>query len=293
MVNMTLEGHPVRVAPPALDAGLINTFLKIGLKRRESVAAADEATLRCGFCGAMSACRDGQGRWCVSSGWRTFYISDVHFPVELVYLVEKGGIPATVSIAWARFSEIQFRVSAGGARAMRGAEVTRRISRSEVPELPDRVIAATVLALQFRLITRDCRIRRARIQTIWCSALHHEFGAFFRVAGGDLVERRLQIFHYYGGHYYGWHYCGGKGGGHYCGGHYCGGHCYGGKGGGPGKLPVSSRLSLRSQATSRRGVLGVPVAAARRSAGSGLSPSVRRCNRSASKAVGWCPWSPP
>jgi predicted nucleic acid-binding protein len=40
-------------------------------------------------------------------------------------------------------------------------------THSEVPDLPDRVVAATAIALQALLISRDGRIRASRVQTIW------------------------------------------------------------------------------------------------------------------------------
>jgi PIN domain nuclease of toxin-antitoxin system len=42
-----------------------------------------------------------------------------------------------------------------------------RIPRDQVPDMPDRIIAATALALNLPLVTRDHRIRAASIQTIW------------------------------------------------------------------------------------------------------------------------------
>lgn len=43
----------------------------------------------------------------------------------------------------------------------------RRIPRNQLPDMPDRMIAATALHLGLPLITIDARIRRANIQTIW------------------------------------------------------------------------------------------------------------------------------
>lgn len=43
----------------------------------------------------------------------------------------------------------------------------REINRSAVPELPDRIIAATARALDLPLITRDEKIRASTIKTIW------------------------------------------------------------------------------------------------------------------------------
>jgi PIN domain nuclease of toxin-antitoxin system len=41
------------------------------------------------------------------------------------------------------------------------------ISRHQVPDLPDRIIAATGLHYRVPLVTRDARIRSCGVNTIW------------------------------------------------------------------------------------------------------------------------------
>jgi PIN domain nuclease of toxin-antitoxin system len=41
------------------------------------------------------------------------------------------------------------------------------IPRSDVPDMPDRIIAATALQLNVPLISRDGQIRSSSVQTIW------------------------------------------------------------------------------------------------------------------------------
>jgi predicted nucleic acid-binding protein len=41
------------------------------------------------------------------------------------------------------------------------------VSRNDVPDMPDRIVAATALALQLPLVSRDARIRASQVQTIW------------------------------------------------------------------------------------------------------------------------------
>ncbi len=41
------------------------------------------------------------------------------------------------------------------------------VSRLDIPDLPDRVIAATALHYAVPLVTRDRAIRAARVETIW------------------------------------------------------------------------------------------------------------------------------
>ena len=41
------------------------------------------------------------------------------------------------------------------------------VTREEVPDLPDRIVAATGIYLQVPVISRDGRIRASRVATIW------------------------------------------------------------------------------------------------------------------------------
>ncbi len=43
----------------------------------------------------------------------------------------------------------------------------QEISRASIPDMPDRIIAATAMALDVPLITRDHKIRVSTVQTIW------------------------------------------------------------------------------------------------------------------------------
>ena len=87
--------------------------------------------------------------------------------VEMTYLVEKKRI---VDEAWPLLE----RVLAEDHSPFQPIELTleiaravRRIPRSAVPDLPDRVIAATALAMGLPLVTRDGKIRASGIETIW------------------------------------------------------------------------------------------------------------------------------
>ncbi len=94
------------------------------------------------------------------------YISAVS-QVEVVYLVERGRIAAD---AFERFIRALgqdspafkiFPLDYGVASALRS------IPRDVVPDMPDRIIAATALHLDLPLVTRDRRLQAAGIQTIW------------------------------------------------------------------------------------------------------------------------------
>jgi PIN domain nuclease of toxin-antitoxin system len=107
----------------------------------------------------------GEIRGALSAG-RPIYVPSISL-VELVYLVEKGRIPAAAA---ARVVQVLRDPASGFQLApldLQIAEATRQVPRNDVPDLPDRVIAATALALDLPLVTRDGKIRAANIQTVW------------------------------------------------------------------------------------------------------------------------------
>lgn len=86
---------------------------------------------------------------------------------EIVYLVEKGRIDnlafervvQTIEQVNATLVEIPF------SRTI--AEAMRQIGRTQVPELPDRIVTATAFYLGVPVISRDHKIRSSLIPTIW------------------------------------------------------------------------------------------------------------------------------
>jgi PIN domain nuclease of toxin-antitoxin system len=49
----------------------------------------------------------------------------------------------------------------------RVVDALESIPRSEVADLPDRIIAATAVALNLPLVSRDRKIRASMVTTIW------------------------------------------------------------------------------------------------------------------------------
>ncbi len=87
--------------------------------------------------------------------------------VEMIYLTEKNRIPAhaleKLVAELKTSSSVLSVVSLDQTLALSVGD----INRSEIPELPDRIIAGTALALDLPLITRDQKIRASQIKTIW------------------------------------------------------------------------------------------------------------------------------
>lgn len=87
--------------------------------------------------------------------------------VETAYLEEKGRVPEGTLTGVLSLLEAPdaMMVEIPVSRQIIAALLT--ISRQEVPDMPDRVIAATALELGIPLISRDGKIKASRIQTIW------------------------------------------------------------------------------------------------------------------------------
>jgi PIN domain nuclease of toxin-antitoxin system len=86
---------------------------------------------------------------------------------EMVYLVEKARIPANalndLHNAIADPKAVLKHVPLDEDVAMKMTEVPRQ----DVPDLPDRVIAATALLRGVPVLSRDGRIRSSSVRTIW------------------------------------------------------------------------------------------------------------------------------
>lgn len=87
--------------------------------------------------------------------------------VELIYLEEKGSVPVSV-----RQAILQFAQSARAGLAIVSfdaacAATLATIPRSDIPDMPDRMIAATALTLGLPLVTKDHKIHLSSLTTIW------------------------------------------------------------------------------------------------------------------------------
>ena len=94
------------------------------------------------------------------------YVSAISV-VELVCLIDKGKIPAVVAERVGRVCAIRLPVFGSPSWTSMLPKAPRKIPREAVPDLPDRVIAATALPLGIPLVTRDGKIQASGIQTVW------------------------------------------------------------------------------------------------------------------------------
>ena len=86
---------------------------------------------------------------------------------EIVYLIEKNRFPASVydelkaALADSDYviEEAPFTVEI--------VDAMRQVPRADVPDLPDRIVAATGIYFGVPIISRDGRIRAANLHTVW------------------------------------------------------------------------------------------------------------------------------
>ena len=86
---------------------------------------------------------------------------------EIVYLIEKNRLPASA------YDDLKAAL-ADSDYVIKEAPFTgeivdamRQVSRADVPDMPDRIIAATGIYFAVPIISRDGRIRAANLQTVW------------------------------------------------------------------------------------------------------------------------------
>lgn len=87
--------------------------------------------------------------------------------VEIIYLTEKQRIPAE---ALDRLRDHLAQPDSGLLLVPLDLGVTQalqEISRLDVPDMPDRIIAATALHLRLPLVSADRKIRASIVETIW------------------------------------------------------------------------------------------------------------------------------
>jgi PIN domain nuclease of toxin-antitoxin system len=86
---------------------------------------------------------------------------------EIVYLSEKGRIHSTTLDRLLGAVECEDAVLKEVPVDRHVARALLQVDRLQVPDLPDRIIAATAVHLDLPLISRDRKIRLSGLNTIW------------------------------------------------------------------------------------------------------------------------------
>jgi PIN domain nuclease of toxin-antitoxin system len=86
---------------------------------------------------------------------------------EMVYLIEKGRIDTAALTRLMTALDAADTVLVEVPFDWHVAQAMTRVTRTETPDLPDRIIAATALHLGIPIISRDREIQKSSLTTVW------------------------------------------------------------------------------------------------------------------------------
>jgi PIN domain nuclease of toxin-antitoxin system len=86
---------------------------------------------------------------------------------EVVYLVEKNRLPASAYTELRNALADPEYVIEEAPFTAEVVEALRQVPRADIPDMPDRIVAATAVYLGVPVISRDGRIRASNVRTVW------------------------------------------------------------------------------------------------------------------------------
>lgn len=86
---------------------------------------------------------------------------------EVVYLIEKNRLPASAYDELTQALADPEHVFTEAVLTGVIVQAMRQVSRAEVPDMPDRIVAATAVYFDVPVISRDRRVRAASVKTVW------------------------------------------------------------------------------------------------------------------------------
>ena len=86
---------------------------------------------------------------------------------EIIYLTEKNRLPVSAYEELKKALADHEHVIEEAPFNARIVEAMRQVPRNAVPDMPDRIVAATAVYFGVPVISRDGRIRASSVPTIW------------------------------------------------------------------------------------------------------------------------------
>lgn len=86
---------------------------------------------------------------------------------EIVYLIEKNRLPANAYIDLKAALDDPDHVFKEAPFTVEIVDAMKQVPRADVPDMPDRIIAATAVYFGAPALSRDCKIRASNVQSIW------------------------------------------------------------------------------------------------------------------------------
>ena len=86
---------------------------------------------------------------------------------QVVYLIEKNRLPPSAYDELMQALADPEHVFTEAVLSVAIVQAMRQVSRAEVPDMPDRMVAATAVYFDVPVTSRDRRIRAASLKTVW------------------------------------------------------------------------------------------------------------------------------
>jgi PIN domain nuclease of toxin-antitoxin system len=86
---------------------------------------------------------------------------------EILYLIEKNRLPFSAYDKLRQALGVVDYVIDEAPLTTGIVEAMRQVPRANVPDMPDRIVAATAVYFGVPVISRDARIRASNVQTVW------------------------------------------------------------------------------------------------------------------------------
>ena len=86
---------------------------------------------------------------------------------EIVYLLEKNRLPASAYVDLKAALNDPDHVFKEAPLTVEIVDAMKQVPRTDVPNMPDRIVAATAVYLGVPVISRDGKIRASNVQTVW------------------------------------------------------------------------------------------------------------------------------
>lgn len=86
---------------------------------------------------------------------------------EILYLIEKSRLPFSAYDKLRQALGVVDYVIDEAPLTTGIVEAMRQVPRADVPDMPDRIVAATAVYFGVPVISRDARIRASNVQTVW------------------------------------------------------------------------------------------------------------------------------
>ena len=86
---------------------------------------------------------------------------------EIVYLIEKNRLPANAYTDLKAALDDPDHVFKEAPFTVEIVDAMRQVNRADVPDMPDRIVAATAVYFGVPVVSRDGRIRASNVQTVW------------------------------------------------------------------------------------------------------------------------------